>query len=112
VDASMVVATVLRCLVITVCVFCMAMMLVGFVRFRESWNEKTRDYWFGRMMWCIAGASAALEGILRHTTLRYSIVFFVVAGLVTLKGVLQKGAWGTPPDAVKQKADGRKRYVG
>jgi multisubunit Na+/H+ antiporter MnhG subunit len=107
----------LRLFLIALCASSVLIMLVGFFRFHTDWNEKTRDYWFGRVMWCIAAISSSSEAIVRHSSFRYSIGFFIVAGLVTLKGVLQRGSWGTSTDAVnkntKFKRRGQnKKYVG
>lgn len=93
-----VLAVALRIVVIVVCSAAMVIMLIGFARFRKSWNEKTRDYWFGRMMWCLTGVIGCSESLIRHTSFRYSTIFIVAAGLVTLKGTMTKGSWGTPPE--------------
>lgn len=91
---------VLRLFVITACLISMVAMGLGFFRYHKYWNEKTRDYWFGRLMWCIVGITGCTEAIIRNTSFRYSIVFFIVAAAVTLKGVLTPGEWGTPREAL------------
>lgn len=96
--------TTVRVIVIASCSFSILLMLGGFVRYRKWWETKTRDYWFGRLMWCISGGSACLEAIIRGTPFRYSLIFFLCASVVTLKGLLTKGSWGTPKEAIEEKA--------
>lgn len=85
---------ILRSVIIAICLTSCVLMTVGFVRYRTLWNQKTRDYWYGRMAWSVFGVAGSLEGIIRATPLRYSTAFLIAAALVTLKGNLQKGNWG------------------
>lgn len=83
-----------RIAIFCVCVLAFVIMAVGFKRHRHQWNKKTRDYWYGRMMWVLAGAAIVIEGFLEDTHDNYSLVFVSAAALATLKGNLQKGNWG------------------
>lgn len=77
------------------CVLSMVIMSRDFYVYHKIWNEKTRDYWYGRMMWAVVGLSASIEGLIRDSPFRYTFVFTAVAIIVTLKGNLQKGKWGS-----------------
>lgn len=84
-----------RFVIFVLCAFSFVLMGFGFYFHSSCWNSKTRDYWYGRMMWNVVGMSAMLEGWIRHTPFRYSLIFIFVATIITLKGNLSKGAWGT-----------------
>lgn len=62
---------------------------------RCGWNNKTLDYWYAFVMWSIAGFSVSLEGILRDSDFGVRLVFLLMASSITLKGLWQKGSWGT-----------------
>lgn len=85
---------ILRIVIVTICLISCVLMTAGYVRYHKIWNQKTRDYWYGRMAWSVFGAAGSIEGIIRMSPLRYSTVFLIAAAVVTLKGNLQKGSWG------------------
>lgn len=83
-----------------ICIFTIS--LVSFVilcnRFRvnrDSWTNKTRDYWYAQTMWSIAGASIGIEGLISHPPFIFSRVFITAAIIVNLIGLRRKGPWGT-----------------
>lgn len=61
----------------------------------NSWNVKTKDYWFALVMWCVAGSALAIEGIYRDSPPGARLAFLFIASAVTLKGLLRGGAWGS-----------------
>lgn len=83
-----------RILLIVMCAVSIILMSRDFNRYGPYWNQKTRDYWYGRMAWCISGVIWGLESTIRHAPFRYTFVFLFVAALVTLKGNAQGGRWG------------------
>lgn len=85
---------VVRVVILVVCVTTLVLMSRAFFRQRNKWNEKTRDYWYGRMMWALVGVSSAIEGIARGVPFRYTLILIAAASLATLKGNLRKGPWG------------------
>lgn len=87
-----------RILIGIACAMSIILMVAGFARHHHGWNSKTRDYWYGRLMWTVVGVSSAVEGIARGTAFRYTLIFMAAAALATLKGNLQKGTWGTDSD--------------
>lgn len=92
---------VIRILVVIVCFASLILMTHDFYKYHDDWNQKTRDYWYGRVMWTLVGISGGIEGTLRHTPFRYSLVLLIAAALATLKGNLQRGKWGGDDDESK-----------
>jgi len=86
--------TVWRIAIFCVCVVSFFIMTIGYQRHRHEWNKKTRDYWYGRVMWILTGVVIVVEGFIQHSRDDYSLVFVTAASLATLKGNLQKGTWG------------------
>lgn len=76
------------------CSTCVIILLGGFARHRNHYNVKTRDYWYGRVMWCATGVVISFEGIDKEFPLTIVPLFVFIASIVTLKGMLQKGQWG------------------
>lgn len=87
-----------RAAVFLICAISLIVMVGGFIRYRKGWNKKTRDYWYGRVMWTVAGMALSFEGIDENVHLRYGLIFVSVAALATLKGNLQRGPWGYKKD--------------
>ena len=87
-----------RILIGCVCVVSLYIMSQSFLRYRDEWNSKTRDYWYARVVWTVVGLSSAIEGIIRGTPFRYTLIFIAAASFATLKGNLQKGKWGAEQD--------------
>lgn len=85
----------LRVVIALVCLVSIVVMTISFIRHRNIWNQKTRDYWYGRLMWMVVGFSACIEGLVRDSPLRYTFIFTTAAALITLKGNLQRGSWGS-----------------
>lgn len=73
-------------------------LLRRFYKFHDSWNTKTRDYWYALFMWSISGVGVALEGILRQSPFRFVLVIITAAAIVTLIGVIRRGTWGSKND--------------
>lgn len=84
----------LRVVIIVMCLASLILMARDFRVHGKGWNEKTRDYWYGRNMWTLTGLIGCVEGIVRGVPFRYTLIFFTVAALVTLKGNMQRGGWG------------------
>lgn len=66
----------------------------GLKRQRQQWNTKTRDLWYSRMMWAIAGMAISVEGIVQNRTSTLTLVFVTAAGLISFKALNTKGSWG------------------
>ncbi len=90
--------TVIRILVIWSCSVAIGAMVFQISKHRAEWNPKTIDLWYGRMMWCVFGVSAAIEGLIRETPFRYSQILLLGASLATLRGILTPGSWGHTND--------------
>lgn len=75
-------------------ILCVVWLLGGFKRQRESWNTKTRDFWYSRLAWAVAQCTLSVEGILKDAKDSYSLPLITVAGLVTFRALSQKGTWG------------------
>lgn len=89
-------------MLIVICSFSMILMAHDFIRDHRVWNQKTRDYWYGRNMWTITGIIAGVEGLVRDIPFRYTLVFLFAAALATLKGNLQRGRWGNAEPHTKK----------
>lgn len=67
------------------------------LRYRREgadWNTKTKDIWYGSLMWSIAGCIFVLQAIALDRPFTAATVFMTAAILVTGKGVHGKGPWG------------------
>lgn len=78
-----------------VCAIALFLLWKRFLQSKNSWNTKTRDYWYAVVMWCVAGFAIAIEGVVRDSSMGARPVILFVAGVVTLKGLLKKGSWGS-----------------
>lgn len=80
---------------LVVCVLSFVFMWIGYARFHKVWNIKTRDYWYGRVAWSSAGIFLCLEQLARKFPFNYAMVFVLAGALITLKGNMRPGPWGT-----------------
>ena len=87
---------VLRVVNTLLCSLTFLLMLGGMKRHGQEYNKKTRDYWYGRLMWAVTGIVISFEGIRTNATSEFVPVAVLFAVVVTLKGILQKGPWGHP----------------
>lgn len=94
-----------RLVLLVICAASFFILLNRFRLNRQSWNTKTRDYWYALTAWTFATAMSCLEGLLRHLPGRYSIVLTTAAAIVTLMGVLRRGPWGGPDTPRVKKHD-------
>jgi hypothetical protein len=86
----------LRMLNLLVSATCIYLLSHRFAKKSNSWNSKTRDYWFALVMWSVAGAALSIEGIIRDSPSGARLVFILSAAIATLVGLLRKGSWGEP----------------
>lgn len=84
----------LRVLNLGLCTWAAAVLLVRFVKQRELWNAKTRDYWFALLIWTVVGAVGSLEGLYQDLQPGSRLVVLTVASGVTLIGLQRRGDWG------------------
>ena len=84
----------LRFILLLACCVSFVMLVHKYLGHRKYWNMKTKDYWYALLMWSIAGISYGTEGIVRDRPLGPTLVFVFAAAVVSVKGVLKKGAWG------------------
>ena len=89
------VLTLFRVIVFLISIASFICLVIGFVRHRDRWNSKTRDYWYALTMWSLVGASVTYEGIQKDTPMHYSTVFVIAAAVVSLIGFRRKGKWGS-----------------
>jgi hypothetical protein len=87
--------TVLRWVLLIVCVVSIFILANRLRTNRKQWSAKTRDYWYAQFMWSVAGVAIPVEGLLRGTPFRYSFIFILAAAVVNLIGLRRKGPWGT-----------------
>lgn len=80
--------------IILVCAGCLWFLLQRYRHNSSTWNEKTRDYWFSLVMWSLAGAVLAIQGMILNFPFGPGLVFVTMAALVSLKGLLKRGEWG------------------
>lgn len=66
----------------------------GLKRQRQQWNTKTRDLWYSRMMWAIAGMAISIEGIAFSRNSTFTLIFVTAASLISFKALNTKGSWG------------------
>lgn len=76
------------------CFSCFVVLLLRYRKNHWSWNVKTTDYWFALAVWTFTGSASSVEGIVLDTEPGFRLVFIIAGGLVTLKALLRKGAWG------------------
>jgi hypothetical protein len=80
--------------IILVCVGCLWFLAKRYRANSDTWNEKTRDYWFSLVMWSLAGGVLAIQGMVLNFPFGPGLVFVTAAALVSLKGLLKQGEWG------------------
>lgn len=83
-----------RLLIAISSLYCIFLLVKRFRDNRDTWNEKTRDYWFSLLMWTLAGVVGCAQGIFFNYPFGPSLVFTTAAVVVSLKGLLRKGDWG------------------
>lgn len=81
-----------------VCLLCIVTLINRFVKNRNDWNPKTRDYWYSFFMWSIAGAAMGVENFIRDAPIRVRLITAIAASMVTFIGLRRRGAWGTDND--------------
>lgn len=77
-----------------ICVYTLAILASRSARFRSEWNTKTRDLWFALVMWTLTGVALAVEGVVEDRPLEPRLVFYFIASVIGLKGIIRKGSWG------------------
>lgn len=85
----------IRLLNLGLCVVCLVIMGVDYYKHNDTYNEKTRDLWYSRVMWALAGIVISFEGIRRDFPFTTIPLFVFIASIVTLKGLIQSGSWGS-----------------
>jgi ABC-type xylose transport system permease subunit len=78
---------------------CLVILCERFRAHRQTWNTKTKDYWFTVFMWTVVGIVITLEGVYKNTGSRVWLVFVTAAVVVNLIGLKRKGVWGGDDDA-------------
>lgn len=84
-----------RVLLVVVLVYTLGVLTNRFVRAHKLWNEKTLDYWYAMVMWCIAGVILLIQGVKFDYGFTPGFVLLIAATLVTGRGVHRKGDWGS-----------------
>lgn len=87
-----------RVLVAVSCTWALWILHTRFIKHGESWNPKTRDYWFSLVMWCLAGLVLSIQNVFLNAPLGPSLVFSTMAAMVTIRGLCRKGEWGALED--------------
>jgi hypothetical protein len=64
------------------------------VNSRDDWSAKTNDLWWAMVAWCVTGVALPIEGILEDRHFEPRPVFYLIASLITLRGVWRRGHWG------------------
>lgn len=83
-----------RILIFITCLITFCLLLRSSLLNRESWNSKTRNYWYALTMWTVSGMSLSFEGFLRQRPLSVSLAVVTAATLVSFFGTVQRGEWG------------------
>lgn len=79
---------------LALCLSCIFVLLARYKRNSWSWNIKTTDYWYAFVVWTFTGAVSSIEGIWQNGDLGVRVLCVFAGGLVTLKALRRKGAWG------------------
>lgn len=74
--------------------FSLGVLLRRFKDGHKTWNEKTKDYWYAMVMWCLTAGVLVFQGILLDLGFTPGFVLLVAATLVTGRGLHRKGTWG------------------
>lgn len=84
----------LRVVIFAVSLYSVVYLLRRFPQSGQSWNPKTKDYWFALLMWSIAGCAFTIQGVILDRPFTPATVFLSAAVLVTGRGLHRKGGWG------------------
>lgn len=60
----------------------------------NTWNSKTKDYWFSLVMWSLAGFAVTFEGIWNNENFGPRLAFIFAAVISSTKALWSKGDWG------------------
>ena len=85
----------LRLLLFFVGAYSLTILLVRYRNGGKDWNVKTKDHWFGLVMWSLAGCVFSLQGVALDRPLTVGFVFLTAAVLATGKAVHKNGDWGS-----------------
>lgn len=85
---------ILRLIDLIVGIACFIWLIGGLIKQRHTWNTKTRDFWYSRMMWALVQCAFCIETLGDGNYMATTLVLVTIAGLVTFKGLNKKGPWG------------------
>jgi hypothetical protein len=85
---------ILRIVNVNLCFVLVLLLFGGLIRHHKHYNQKTRDYWYSRVMWCATGIAVSIEELRADAGFTVVPIFVIAATIVTFKGVFQKGPWG------------------
>lgn len=85
----------LRAGLLLILIYSLVVLIDRFARLRALWNDKTKDYWYAMLMWCIAGVVLLIQGMVLDRGVTPGLILLTASTLVTGRGVHRKGDWGS-----------------